>query len=166
MPRTIALLTFGLAVTLTFAACDGSSSDATPTVSDGLTSVDVAGKVTIAAELALTPEERQLGLGERDALDPGAGMLFVFPDAALHSFCMCGMRFALDFIWIDADKRVVQLSQDVPPPQTTGGATEVIVPDQPVQYVLEVNAGVVAASGVAVGDEVTFEPEVSPEQAS
>jgi uncharacterized membrane protein (UPF0127 family) len=132
----------------------------------GRVAVGVGDALTVQAELALTPEQRQLGLGQRDALDDGAGMLFVFVEPDDYTFCMCGMRFPLDFIWIGSDLRVVNLSTDVPPPAETNGETRNIVPAQPVLYVLEVNAGAVAEAGVEVGDAVTFDPEVSPGDAS
>jgi uncharacterized membrane protein (UPF0127 family) len=156
-----------LLFTLAASACSDESPVAAPTpVDDGRVTVRVGDALTIDAELALTPEQRQLGLGQRDALEGGTGMLFVFTEADTHTFCMCGMRFPLDFIWIGDDGRVVDLSRDIPPPDETGGEPQTITPGQPVLYVLEVNAGVIDESGVEAGDTVSFEPEVSPDDAS
>jgi uncharacterized membrane protein (UPF0127 family) len=122
-------------------------------------------ELVIDAELALTPQERTVGLGGRASLPDGAGMLFVFPEEGTRAFCMCDMRFPLDFVWIGAGKQVVEVTENVPPPEG-GAAPQQIRPAAAVLYVLEVNAGVVAQEGVAVGDSVAFEPEVSPEDAS
>jgi uncharacterized membrane protein (UPF0127 family) len=127
--------------------------------------VDVRiGDLTIHAEVANTPAERVPGLGERDSIARDAGMLFVHADERQRTFWMRGMRFALDFVWISADRHVVELTEDVPPPEpgTPDSALPTLRPDVPVQYVLEVNAGVVAEAGIAIGDAVSFAPEPPP----
>ena len=86
-------------------------------------------------------------------------MLFVFDEERIPGFTMRGMRFPLDFLWISADRRVVDVTEDVPAPAAPGDELSGIRPSEPVLYVLEVNAGVVREVGVAVGDDVTFDPE-------
>jgi uncharacterized protein len=122
-----------------------------------------AGGLVVHAELARTPQERVAGLGNRDSLAKDAGMLFVFPSAQQPTFWMKDMRFPLDFVWISAEKRVVQVTENVPPPAsgTPDSALQIYAPAGPVQFVLEVNAGAVARGGVQVGDIVSFQPEVS-----
>lgn len=86
-------------------------------------------------------------------------MLFVFEDERIPGFTMRRMRFPLDFIWISADRRVVDVTEDVPAPVAPGDERSGISPGEPVLYVLEVNAGVVSEEGIGVGDDVAFEPE-------
>jgi len=137
------------------ASCGGGNGDSLDHIS-----ITVAG-LAIDAEVARTSDERGLGLGFRDELGHGAGMLFVYEEEGRHSFWMRGMRFPLDFIWIDAERTVVDLTLDVPAPEpgTADADLESIVPVAPVQYVLEVNAGVVREGSVSIGDAVTFDPE-------
>lgn len=125
------------------------------------------GSATIDAELALTQDQRTLGLGGRDALEHDAGMLFVFSIPQRASFWMKRVRFPLDFVWISGDKRVIQLTEDVAPPAagTVDAALPLYQPDQPVLYVLEINAGVARELGLSVGDAVTFDPEVDTARA-
>lgn len=125
------------------------------------------GLATIDAELALTPGARIIGLGGRNELRHDAGMLFVLPAAGREAFWMKRMRFPLDFVWISADKRVVQVTEDVAPPEagTADAALPLYQPDQPVRYVLEINAGVAPELGLSAGDAVTFEPEVDTARA-
>jgi uncharacterized membrane protein (UPF0127 family) len=167
--RVILLSIFGALIAagaLVLAGCDNASSDVSPTVEDGRVAVKVGDTLTIAAELAVTPAQRTLGLGGREAMDIGAGMLFVFGQPDKYTFCMCGMRFPLDFVWIGPDLRVVDVSGEIPPPDEMDGEPASIQPAQAVLYVLEINAGLLDDSGVQVGDAVTFDPDVSPEQAS
>jgi uncharacterized membrane protein (UPF0127 family) len=118
------------------------------------------GDLPIRAELARTPEERAQGLSDRPSMPEDAGMLFVYAEDTLPTYCMCGMRFALDFVWIGADGAIVDIDEGIPapPPDTSDSLVARIRPDSEVRYVLEVNAGVVDAAGIAVGDVVRFEP--------
>ncbi|MGB2695882.1 MAG: DUF192 domain-containing protein [Dehalococcoidia bacterium] len=137
-------------------------SDSGPSNVDGQERIEVrVGNLIIDAEVARTEQERQLGLGGRDQLARHGGMLFTFTEDARHTFWMRGMRFPLDFIWIAADGTVAEITANVPPPGagTPDSDLQLLQPVVPVRYVLEVNAGVVAAGAVAVGDAVTFDPQ-------
>jgi uncharacterized membrane protein (UPF0127 family) len=123
------------------------------------------GRLAVTAELARTPEERTRGLSGRSALPEGAGMLFVFPNEQQPTFWMKDMRFPLDFVWISADKHVVAVTEQVPPPApgTPDSVLPLYSPTGPVLYTLEVNGGLVAQLGVHAGDPVAFTPEVLSE---
>lgn len=107
----------------------------------------------IEIEIAQTDAEQTRGLSNRPALPADSGMLFIFPQPKIPVFWMKEMRFPLDFIWIN-NNAVVDITADVPSPTST-----VLLhyrPDQPVSYVLEVNAGWTKAHGVKIGDQVKF----------
>lgn len=161
------LLTALVVLAIVIVACGGTKapiverSTATPdrSLEDAAERIQVrVGELVLTAELARTPGERARGLGGRPSLPADAGMLFVMDRAAQHAFWMKGMQFALDFIWISAEKRVVDLTEGVPPqPGVPDSELALYSPSAPVLYVLEVNAGVVREHGVRVGDEVKFE---------
>ena len=164
MPRILAGL---LAITAAWLvlACVSSAefSVGEPTIVLQAGEIDVRIRdVTIRAELATTPAERSQGLSDRETLAPDAGMLFVYDAETTPSFTMRRMRFPLDFIWISAGRRVVDLTQDVPPPAAPGQEVDGLRPASAVQYVLEVNAGLVEEAGISVGDEVSFGPDALP----
>lgn len=115
------------------------------------------GNTTILVELADTPEKITQGLSDRKNLDGNTGMLFVFNKPTTSPFWMFHMNFPLDFIWI-ADGRVVQIDENIPPPSQTSGIPKVVTPGQPVDRVLEVNAGYIKSHGIKEGDEVAFSP--------
>jgi hypothetical protein len=124
------------------------------------------GNVTIRAEVADTPQERGRGLSGRDSMAEDAGMLFVLESERQPGFWMQGMRFPLDFVWISGDRRVVDLTEDLPAPDPAAPAEFArITPSAPVRYVLEVNAGTIRRAGVALADAVSFEPDVPLEDA-
>lgn len=105
---------------------------------------------TVMAEVVSSPGKLYLGLAHRPTLPPGRGMLFVLPAEEIQEFCMRGMRFALDLIWI-REGRVVGWEKNVAPddPRT-------LVSPVPVKYVLEVPAGFCDRHHIAVYDRVSF----------
>lgn len=114
--------------------------------------VIMLGKTKITVEVADTDEERTKGLSGRPSLSQDRGMLFVFSRKDRYYFWMKGMRFPLDFVWID-DNKVVDLTPNVPYPKD-GKPLVNIMPKIPVDKVLEVNAGVINSSQVKIGDQL------------
>jgi uncharacterized protein len=106
------------------------------------------GKVQIKAEAVHSPERLFRGLSYRPAMPAGQGMLFFMPEIEVQTFCMRGMRFPLDLIWIVAG-RVAGITRNVPP-TFPGNLTS----PEPVNYVLEVPGGFAEQYGVKVGDRV------------
>ena len=106
-------------------------------------------------ETADNDAAREMGLGYRASLPRDCGMLFVFDRKERHTFWMKGMRFPLDFLWIDGT-RVADITQNVPRPSVLAEKLPVYSPKVAVDKVLELNAGVVKKSGISVGDTVSF----------
>ena len=75
-------------------------------------------------------------------------MLFVFPNPAFLSFWMRNTFVPLDLAYIRADGTIAEIHSLTPLDETN------VVASEPVQFVLEVNAGVLAAMGIGVGDPV------------
>jgi len=117
--------------------------------------VDVGG-IRIEAEVADTGPLQTRGLGYRNGLKPGTGMLFVYDEPGDRSFWMKGMRFCLDIIWIESD-RIVGAATSVCPAE---GVPDADLPryrsPEPVTYVLEMPAGWLAENGFGVGTPVTI----------
>jgi hypothetical protein len=104
------------------------------------------GQVEVKAEVVQSPEKLYLGLSHRRELPEGRGMLFVMPHRQVQIFCMRGMNFPLDFIWLVPGK-VAGLAQNVP----ADYPGEVCSPE-PASHVLEVPAGFIERYGIRVGD--------------
>lgn len=109
--------------------------------------------VCVQAEIADTDVKRQQGLMFREGLPEDAGMLFIFEEEARYSFWMKNMRFPLDIIWIDKNKRIVDIKTDVPACNET---CESLTPCDKTLYVLEVNAGFTKKNEIKIGDRVSF----------
>ena len=109
---------------------------------------------SVTAELAVTDEERQLGLMFRTEIYPDQGMLFVFEEEGYHSFWMKNVNFPLDILWLDKEKRIIHLESYVPPCQKTPCSS--YAPFLPALYVLELKAGSVEKKGLKLYDKLDF----------
>ena len=88
------------------------------------------GQTTVKAEVVASPERLYLGLSHRAGLAEGQGMLFLMPSLEIQQFCMRGMRFSLDILWI-VQGRVVGIAAEIPPQESRSLASP-----QPVNLVL------------------------------
>ena len=112
------------------------------------------GNTVITVEVAATETQKQKGLGGRQILADGHGMLFPYDHKEQYNFWMRGMLIPLDFIWIDGN-RIADITENVPPPEASGSPV-IVKPGVEVNKVLEVNAGTVKQSGIRIGDTVEF----------
>lgn len=125
------------------------------------------GGVPLTVELAVEPADKSRGLGYREGLAPGTGMLFVFDSAAQRSFWMKGMRFCLDIVWIEAGAITGAAESVCPQPAGTADADlPSYASPGPVTYVLEVPAGWLAYYGFGPGTSVEGLPPVAVQQAA
>lgn len=109
--------------------------------------------ICIEVEIADTDNERQRGLMYRESLPEDKGMLFIFDYKAPHSFWMKHMNFPLDILWIDKDKKIVDIKTNAPP---CNEICESLIPGDKAFYVLEVNAGFAKKNKIRMGDRVSF----------
>jgi len=121
-------------------------------ITRGTSSQEIA---RFTVEMAETPETWSRGLMERHALAPNAGMLFVFPDVAQRGFWMMHTLIALDMLFIDADRRIINIQENAPPclpprhcPTYRSAA--------PAKYVLEIAGGRARSLGIRAGDQLHF----------
>ncbi len=110
--------------------------------------------IKLDIEIADTDYEIQTGLMYREDMELNQGMLFVFPDMAYHSFYMKNTLFPLDLLFIDDQLRIATIKQDARPLDESGISSEV-----PVQYVLEINAGLSASWGLETGDRIVYKTQ-------
>lgn len=109
---------------------------------------------TLDVEFAETDYEVQTGLMYRQSMEDNQGMLFIFPDVAMHSFYMKNTEFALDIIFIDENRNIVSFQKNAQPLNESGLSSQV-----PVKYVLEINAGLSDTWNLSVGDSISFTKE-------
>lgn len=115
------------------------------------------GSKTYTLEIARTMQEKAKGLSGRWQMAANHGMIFVFKHKSRPSFTMHGMRFPLDFVWLNYDK-VVELTENVarPAKETIIDSSMGITSDHNFDLAIELNAGEIKNSQVKVGDQIIF----------
>ena len=108
---------------------------------------------SLNVEIARTAEAQARGLSGRESLKEDQGMLFDFETSDIYKFWMKDMKFPIDMIWFDEDRRVVYIQEDATPesyPESFG-------PNENTKYVLEVVSGFTKKYNIQIGDEMVFQ---------
>lgn len=107
-----------------------------------------------AVEIADSLEEQAQGLMFRREMAPDRGMLFVYDRAEQQAFWMKNCYIPLDILFFDADAKLLNAHYNVP--VCRGESCPTYPSRGPTRYVLELNAGVGKALGLAAGDVLTL----------
>jgi uncharacterized protein len=110
-----------------------------------------AGEQHVKVEIARSEPEKQHGLMYRQKLEPGRGMIFLWPQPEPLKFWMKNTYIPLDMIFIGGDRHVVYVEENAEPLTTSTRG-----PDEDSQFVLEVPGGWARAHGVERGVAVKF----------
>ena len=108
-------------------------------------------EVRIKVELALTVPEQTKGLMFRTALEPDAGMLFLFDHDEVHTFWMKNTLIPLDMVFITKEGVVAGVVENAEPQTLTARSVDAVS-----RHVLEVKGGLTAARGITAGTRVRF----------
>ncbi len=103
-------------------------------------------------EIANDAASRERGLMFRDQLAADHGMLFIFPQETIQTFWMKNTRIPLDIIYFDANRRLVNVQQRVPPCQAD--PCPVYPSNSGAMYTLELKAGSAEKLDLKPGDEL------------
>ena len=100
------------------------------------------------AEVASTDAQRSTGLMHRRMLPESRGMLFIFPDVAMHGMWMMNTYVPLSVAFLDREGRIINIEDMQPQTQKTHSAAK------PAKYALEMNLGWFAKRGIKPGVKV------------
>jgi len=149
------------ALVLLGSACSGSTTDIGEGAS-GLVAMHPTTTITlpdgaeITAELAISRDAQTQGMMFRTNLRPNEGMLFPFEEMAPRAFWMFQTQVSLDIIWLDDNKRIVEISANSPPCNTVPDDCPTYGGSAHSTYVLELAAGQAAAHNLTVGSQLEF----------
>jgi uncharacterized membrane protein (UPF0127 family) len=104
-------------------------------------------------EMALTPEQQETGLMFRTSVAPDSGMLFMFSTPQEGQFWMKNTLVPLDMVFINPDGTIRTILENTVP-----HSLAVDDSNGPVLAVLELQGGLTAKEGIAVGDKVIAKP--------
>jgi len=112
---------------------------------------------TIYAEVMMRPADMLRGMLFRDSLPADHGMIFVHGAPGKYPYWMHNVKIPLDIIWMDAQRRVVELSENTPPcKEKSALACPNYGGKENAQFVLEMNGGAAAKNGIIVGSRIEF----------
>jgi uncharacterized protein len=111
------------------------------------------GEVEVPVEVADSPEEREVGLMNRESLPADAGMIFVFDEDTASAFWMKDTLIPLSIAFADAAGTIVSIL-DMDPCEAD--PCELYDPGVTYRSALEVNQGAFDDWGVQVGDRLTL----------
>jgi uncharacterized membrane protein (UPF0127 family) len=104
-----------------------------------------AGMYQIEAQVAQTPEQRQIGLMFRKEMPQSEGMIFVFEQPATQCFWMRNTLLPLTAAFVADDGRIVNLADMQPMTEDSHCSKE------PVRFVLEMNQSWFARKNIKEG---------------
>ena len=104
------------------------------------------------AEIADTPEKQSKGLMFRHKIKDNFGMLFIFPEEDNRSFWMKNTLIALDIIYLNSERQIVDMYLTVPP--CCSDPCPSYTSKFPARYVLEINGGLAKKLKLKIGDKI------------
>ena len=110
----------------------------------------------IQAEVLVNPAEMEHGMMYRDALPQGHGLLFVHEKPGYYRYWMPNVKAPLDIIFMDASRKIVEISADTPICTTKPEDCQTYGGRHLEQYVLEMRAGEAKRLGLHEGQTLTF----------
>lgn len=113
-----------------------------------------SGKV-LKVEVMVKDEDRAMGLMFRASLPADQGMLFIFEASDFHGIWMKNCKFPIDILWLDKDRKVVDVAESVPPCKQD--PCPVYQPLRKAAYVVELSAGQARREKATRGSAVSFQ---------
>lgn len=110
------------------------------------------GTKCLRLERVNAPQELKKGLSGRKSIPEHQGMLFTFETPGMYCFWMRDMNFPIDIIWLDSEKRVVTVKENLKPETYPDN----FCPDTAAQYVIEVNTGIARKALISEGSQLRF----------
>ena len=98
------------------------------------------------ADVADTSAKRRTGLLKHHRLESGEG-LWIIPCESVHTFFM---KFAIDLVYLDKNKKVRKVRHAVPPWRASACFSA--------NSILELPAGTAKETGTQPGDQLSIEP--------
>jgi uncharacterized membrane protein (UPF0127 family) len=118
-----------------------------------------AASFSIQAEVADTVETRRQGLTGRGGLEPGHGMLYVYPEPQQPEFEWSKMGFPVSDAFLAPDGTILAIQQAAAHDQAA------YTPEQPAKFVLELRSGWFQDRGVKAGDRLVLPADLAGAQA-
>ena len=103
---------------------------------------------TLSAEVAYKKESRTRGLMYRNSMEKNSGMLFVFPEASIHSMWMINTYIPLSIAFLDKNGIILNIIDMSPHTRTKNSAAG------KAKYALEMNLGWFSSRDIKAGQKL------------
>lgn len=110
----------------------------------------------IRAEVMTHPTDMMRGMMFRDSLPADRGMLFIHGSLGPYPYWMYQVRIPLDIIWMDMNRRIVEISPNTPPCQKKATECPNYGGHEKALFVLELAGGMAAKHNLRVGAALSF----------
>ena len=104
---------------------------------------------TLSAEVAYKKESRIRGLMYRKSMGENSGMLFVFPEASIHSMWMINTYIPLSIAFLDKNGMILNIIDMSPHTRAKNSAAG------KAKYALEMNLGWFSSRNIKEGEKIT-----------
>ena len=104
---------------------------------------------TLSAEVAYKKESRIRGLAYRNFMKRNSGMLFIFPEASVHSMWMVNTYIPLSVAFLNKNGMILNIIDMSPHTRTKNSAAS------KAKYALEMNLGWFSSRNIKAGDKIT-----------
>lgn len=109
-------------------------------------------KMLIKAEVLDSSDERIIGLSGRDSLGVNQAALFVFSSPDNYGIWMKDMKFPIDIVWLNSNRKIVTIRKNVQP----STYPMVFYPDETSQFIIELAANRASSLGIKVGQTLSW----------
>lgn len=114
------------------------------------------GDGVFTARVAKTQEERTKALTGTHSLGNEQAMILVFDTDGKWPISMKGMKYPLDIVWLDKDKKVVYIVKNATPESYP---YETFTPKADARYVVEVVAGTTGKKSIVINGTASFDED-------
>jgi uncharacterized membrane protein (UPF0127 family) len=110
----------------------------------------------IKVETMITSPDLRRGMTFRTSLPPDHGMLFVHPTIGNYRYWMYQVMIPLDIIWLDNDRKIVEMVVNAQPCKTEPGKCPQWASARPAHYVLELAGGMAKKYNLSIGQQLDW----------
>jgi uncharacterized protein len=133
------------------------SNDSTSVEDYDARSVTLPDGSLVKAEVMMNPTDMARGMMFRDKFPEGRGMLFIHGSEDNHRYFMYQVKIPLDMVWMDKNRRVVEMAENVPPCKTAKASEcPTYGGERQSMFVLELPAGYGRKHGIREGTILQF----------
>ncbi len=112
----------------------------------------VIGDTSLVVEVVSDKEGQEKGLSNREVLEEGTGMFFIFNEKDFHSIWMKDMKISLDVLWFNEFGEIIFFVENMSPDTYP----TIYTPPQKAKYIIEAPAGFIKKEEIKLGDTIEF----------